>query len=131
MDILGFPDPCGYAFEAAVAAGADPSQVVPDDYVIVHGGSGPMPPTGQTFSGSVGPTLGVAAAAVPHGQIRVAYAAGEIRSLGGEVTWVPEISRYQTINRQHVNITEGAPTAFSSLQPNPVPRRQRIDGDKP
>jgi hypothetical protein len=35
-----------------------------------------------------------------------------------------------TPNQQHVNITEGGSTTFSELQPNPVPRKHRIDGDK-
>jgi hypothetical protein len=125
-----FPDSCGDALAAAVAAGADPTQVVPDDYVVVRGGGSPLPPAGQTFSGAVGPTLDAAAAAVPHGQIRFTTV-GTIRAAGGTVTWEPEVSRRQTTNRQHVNIVEGGPTTFSALQPNPVPRRQRIDGDKP
>ena len=65
------PDPCGDAFAAAVAAGADPDFVVPDDYMVVRGGGSPMPPAGQTFFGAIGPTLKAAAAAVPHGSIRV------------------------------------------------------------
>jgi hypothetical protein len=125
-----FPDPCSDAFAAAVAGGVDPTKVVPDDYVVVRGGSGPMPPAGQMFSGAVGPTANTAAAAVPHGRIRFSTV-GAIRANGGTVAWAPEVSRYQTINRQHVNITEGGPTTFSALQPNPVPRRRRIDGDQP
>src|SRR5207249_3244147 len=113
-----------------VAAGADPARVVPDDYIVVRGGGGPMPPAGQMFSGAVGPASDAAAAAVPYGQVRFSTVAA-IRRAGGMVTWVPEVSRHQTTNRQHVNIMEGGPTAFSALQPNPVPRRQRIDGDKP
>jgi hypothetical protein len=125
-----FPDPYGDAFAAAVAAGVDPKQVVPDDYVVVRGGSGPMPQVGHEISGAAGPIPAAAAAAVPYGQVRFSTV-GAIRAAGGNVERVPEISRHQTINRQHVNIVEGGSTAFSALQPNPVPRRQRIDGDKP
>jgi hypothetical protein len=124
------PDPCGAKFEAAVAAGADPKQVIPDDYIIIRGGTSPMPSPGQLFSGAAGPSLAAAAAAIPFGKLRFTTA-GAIRVAGGTVEWAPEISRYQTINRQHVNITEGGRSTFSDLQPNPVPRRQRIDGDKP
>lgn len=66
-----FPHPCGAAFEQAVANGADPKTVVPDDYVVVKGGTLPLPGPGIEFSGAVGPTLLDAAAAVPHGQIRI------------------------------------------------------------
>jgi hypothetical protein len=124
-----FPHACGEEFEQAVAAGAHPKAVVPDDYVVVKGGTAPLPPAGSgtVFSGAVGPTLEDAAAAVPHGQIRVTTA-GAIRAAGGEVTWAPEKSRHQTLNRQHVNIVEGGTSTFSELTRNPVPLRDRIDG---
>jgi hypothetical protein len=125
-----FPDPCGEAFAQSAANGADPKQIVPDHFWVVRGGGSPMPPAGTKFSGAVGPTLEAAAAAVPHGQIR-AGSVGAVRAAGGIVEWVPEVSRFQTINRQHVNITEAGPTAFSDLRPNPVVRRQRIDGNQP
>jgi hypothetical protein len=122
-----FPHPCGAELEIAVSNGADPKSVVPDDYVIVHGGSVPLPPSGEEFSGATGPDLDAAAAAVPHGQIRVTTA-GAIRAAGGTVEWDPDVSRYKTVNRQHVNIMEGGPSTFSEIRPNPLPRAQRIDG---
>src|SRR5438105_3599014 len=125
-----FPDPCGAEFERAVRAGADPRQVVPDAYVVVHGGTAAMPAPGTRFSGAVGPTLESAAAAVPHGQVHVSTV-GAVRAAGGVVEWKLEVSRYQTINRQHVNITEAGLTVFSDARPNPVARRQRIDGVQP
>lgn len=124
-----FPHPCGEEFEQAVAAGSDPSSVVPDEYTVVKGGTVPIPAPGGLYSGAVGPTLDLASAAVPHGQLRITTV-GAIRAAGGTVTWSPETSRHLTVNRQHVNIAEAGPTAFSGLTPNPVPRRDRIDGDK-
>ncbi len=124
-----FPHPCGEEFEQAVAAGADPATVVPDEYVVAKGGTQPLPPAGRIFSGTVGPTRESAAAAVPHGQARFSTV-GAIRAAGGTVTWLPELSREQTVNRQHVNITEPEATTFTGLVPNPVSRQQRIDGDK-
>ncbi len=124
-----FPHPCGRQLEAAVTAGADPRSVVPDDYVVVKGGTAPLPTDGGVFSGTVGPTLDAAACAVPHGQLRVSTV-GAVRAAGGVVVWEPEVSRHLTTNLQHVNIIEAGPT-FSELRPNPVPRTARIDGDKP
>ena len=123
-----FPDACGAGFAEAVKQGADPKPVIPDDYVIVRGGASPLDPPGTTFSGAIGPTLEAAAAAVPHGQIRVATV-GAIRARGGTVEWAPELSRHGTPNQQHVNVTEAGSTSFPELQPNPVPREQRVDGD--
>lgn len=125
-----FPHPCGGEFERAVAAGADPRAVVPDDYFVVKGGTAPLPTDGGVFSGSVGPTLESAACAVPHGQLRVSTV-GAIRAAGGAVWWEPELSRHLTTNNQHVNIIDVGPTTFSELRPNPIPRSARIDGDKP
>ena len=124
-----FPDPCGPRFTEAVKKGADPAAVVPNEYVIVRGGSSNVNNPGEPFSGTVGPTLEAAAAAVPHGQIR-ATTVGAIRARGGIVEWASEVSRHGTVNQQHVNVTEKGPTTFSALHPNPVPRTQRIDGDK-
>jgi hypothetical protein len=124
-----FPHPCGDDFADAVNNGADPTTVVPDGYVVAHGGTGPIPPPGTKFSGTAGPTLEAAAAALPHGQLR-ATTAGAIRARGGTVEWEPDVSRDATVNRQHVNIIEGGPTDFSAPQANPVPRKLRIDGDK-
>lgn len=124
-----FPDPCGEEFAEAVRRGADPKIVVPDSFSIVRGGAGPIAPSGTPFSGATGPSVEAAAAAVPHGQIRITTA-GAIRAQGGIVEWAPEVSRHSTPNQQHVNITEGGSTTFSELRLNPVPRVQRIDGDK-
>lgn len=122
-----FPDPCGAALAEAVRNGADPRAVVPDHYVIVHGGTAAIPRPGIRFSAATGPTLETAAAAVPHGQIRMAIA-GAIRANGGIVEWEPDWSRLWTLNDQHVHITEAGPSVFSDLLTNPVPRKRRIDG---
>ena len=124
-----FPDLCGFQFAEAAAKGVDPTAIVPDEYVIVRGGASGGNTFGEPFSGAAGHSLEGAAAAVPLGQIRVSTA-GAIRAQGGIVEWAPEISRHGTLNQQHVNVTEPGPTTFSPLQANPVPRVQRIDGDK-
>lgn len=125
-----FPDPCGAIFAEAAKNGADPTTIVPDDYFVVFGGIAPLPTVGGEFSCSVGPSLEAAAAAIPNGQLRWTTARA-IRAGGGRLEWVAEESRHHTINRQHVNITEGgASSSFSELMTNPVPRRARIDGDK-
>jgi hypothetical protein len=125
-----FPDPCGNAFAAAVAAGADPKQVIPDNYIVVRGGIKPWPVPGTAFSVVVGATLPIAAAAVPYGTIR-ATTAGQIRAVGGTIEWVPEHSPRGTLNLQHVHVIEPGPTTFAVSQASPVPKRQRVDGDKP
>jgi hypothetical protein len=112
-----------------VRQGADPTTVVPDDYVIVRGGTKPIPPLGIPFSANVGPTLDAAAAAVPYGQIRVTTA-GEVRRAGGIVEWAPERSRHRTLNEQHVHVTETVLSSLSPLRPNPVPKALRIDGGR-
>ena len=65
------------------------------------------------------------------GEVKADAILGAVRDAGGVVEWKPEVSRYQTVNRQHVNITEAGPTVFSNPRPNPVPRRQRINGTQP
>ncbi|HEX4607165.1 MAG TPA: hypothetical protein VH092_03085, partial [Urbifossiella sp.] len=107
-----FPDPCGERFERAIASGVDPVAVVPDEYAVAKGGAPALP--------AVGPTPELAAAAVPHGQVRFTTV-GTIRATGGTVTWIPELSRHNTVNRQHVNIVEAGVSRFSGLVPNPVP----------
>lgn len=121
-----FPHPCGDDLAEAVRNGADPKTVVPDDFTVVRGGIKPIPPLGETFSAVVGPDLDGAASAVPNNQVRVATA-GAIRSRGGVVEWQPEVSARGTPNRQHVHVTEHGVTSFSEPQPNPVPKRHRID----
>jgi hypothetical protein len=122
-----FPDSCGAEFAEAVKNGADPTTVVPDDFIVIRGGTKAIPPSGLTYSANFGPTLEAAAAAVPYGQIRVTTA-GEIRRGGGIVEWCPENSRHGTLNNQHVHVTEAIPSILSALQPNPVPKNLRIDG---
>ena len=95
-----FPSPVGAEFAEAVRNGVDPKAVVPDDIVIVHGGAGATVPLGKTISGAAGKNLEEAAAAVPHGTIRVTTA-GAIRARGGVVEWDPEISR-------HARVSDGA-----------------------
>jgi hypothetical protein len=124
-----FPDPIGEQWAREVQNGADPKTVVPNNFVVVRGGAAPPDSNDLPFSGAAGPSLEAAASAVPHGQIRVATA-GAIRDLGGKVEWAPEVSRHGTVNQQHVNITVRDLSCFSELQANPVPRKQRIDGDK-
>lgn len=120
-----FPHPCGEALEKAVAAGADPAAVVPDDFVVVRGGTKPPPGAGEAFSCSVGPALDTAACAVPYNQLR-ATTAGAIRAADGTVEWLPEGTPRGTINKQHVHVTEAGPTVFGEPQPNPVPKADRI-----
>jgi hypothetical protein len=122
---MGFPDPCGAALAAAVRGGADPKTVVPDEFVVVRGGTKPLPPLGAMFSATVGPTLEAAAAAVPHGRIR-ATTAGVVRRNGGMVMWKAETSPHGTLNEQHAHVIEHGPS-FSEPQLNPVPKYQRID----
>ena len=125
-----FPHPCGEELRNQVAAGADPRTVVPDDFVVVKGGTLPLPTDGGIFSGTVGPSLEEAACAVPHGQLRHTSVAA-IRNAGGVVVWEPETSKYMTINHQHVNIIEAGVSTFSGIQINPVPKTNRVDGDQP
>lgn len=109
-----------------VNQGADPKSVVPNDYIVVRGGTKPMPPVGQEFSAVVGPSLEAAACAVPHGQLRWTTA-GAIRSTGGIVMYVPEHSPHGTINLQHVNVTERTLSQFQSPIASPFGRKARID----
>ncbi|HEY3718478.1 MAG TPA: polymorphic toxin-type HINT domain-containing protein [Jatrophihabitantaceae bacterium] len=102
---------------------------VPDEHVVVRGGTTELPPPGEVFSGSHGSVLDDAAAGVPHGQIR-ATTAGEIRRNGGEVAYAPEYNeRVGRTNYQHVNVqlgSQGQP--FGDLMPNPVPKARRFGG---
>jgi hypothetical protein len=121
-----FPHSCGVELARAVANGADPRTVVPDEYRVVRGGTRPVPAAGAAYSAVVGPTLEGAAAAVPHGRIRHTTAS-EIRASGGIIEWVPEFSPHGTLNQQHVHVTEYGATSFSEPQPNSVARTLRID----
>src|SRR5439155_17121996 len=75
----------------ALRNGGDPFLVVPDDYMIVRGGQGPVPAAGTEFSAGMGATLPEAAASIPHNQIRAATA-GAIRAGGGTVAVVPVLT---------------------------------------
>jgi hypothetical protein len=98
---------------------------VPDNYVVVRGGTKPLPPRGETFSGAAGPDKFDAAKGIPHGQMRVTTAR-TIRAYGGEVIFVPEPTKSGQINNRHVDIVEGSPGAFGPVEPNPVPKPQRV-----
>lgn len=121
-----FPDPCGDQLEQLVVIGMDPATVIPDDFYPARGGKDP-PPDGRSFSVGVGPSPESAAAAVPHGQVAIARAR-DVRHLGGTVTWVPELSRYNTLNKQHANVSHEGAAAFAQPIANTVPRANRIDG---
>jgi hypothetical protein len=100
---------------------------IPDDSIIVKGGTKAPPMPGEEFSTSHGATLEEAGAGVPHGQVQPTTA-GAIRANGGTVTPAPEMTG-NVMNYQHANVVEGsAPTVFDSTIPNPVPKRNRIGG---
>jgi hypothetical protein len=120
-----FPHPCGTQLEQSVNAGVPAGSVIPDDYVVVRGGTKPLPPTGTPFSVSVGPTLPAAACAVPHGQL-AHTTAGAVRAAGGTVVWVSQAAPGGMMNLQHAHVTENGPSVFSVLIPNPVPKAQRV-----
>jgi len=126
---MKFPHPCGDELQWRILHGEDPTAIIPDEYYVTKGGIAPVPDCGTVFSCTVGPSLGDAACALPYGQIRWTTA-GAIRAGGGLVIWIAEKSRHQTTNLQHANIVEGVSTTFSDPIANPVPKRDRIDGDK-
>jgi RHS repeat-associated protein len=99
---------------------------VPSDHVVVRGGESPVPPAGETFSGAAGKDLLEAAAAIPHGKLRQTTA-GDITAGGGTVEWKPERTRSGVMNYNHVNVCLGTGACpFGPVQPNPVPKNQRI-----
>lgn len=102
---------------------------IPDSFLVVRGGQSNMPKPGHPFSAVVGESLEESAAGVPHGWVRLATA-GQIRSAGGRVEYLPEMDQNSgTINHQHVHVTEaGTATAFGPPRPNPVPKRKRFGG---
>ncbi len=128
-DDLCFPTPAARTWRTPSGTVPIPGGVVPDDYLIVRGGTKPIPPSGQRYSANVGPTVEAAASSVPYGQIRVTTVA-EIRRAGGIVEWVLEYSRHGTLNEQHVHVTEMTSSTLSPLRPNPVPKTLRIDGGR-
>jgi len=104
---------------------AGSSGFLPDNFIVVRGGTAPIPPM-NFFSGAAGPTLQEAAAGVPHGQIRETTAIA-IRSGGGTVVFAPEPTRSGMINDRHVNICLGRGSdPFGPLVANPVPKSERI-----
>lgn len=121
-----FPHACGETLRELVEQGADPFLVIPDDFIVVRGGTRPPPPAGQVFSVAVGPTLEAAASAVPYNQIRVTSVSA-VRSQGGAVEWLAEHSPHGTLNEQHANVIEYGSSSFSEPIPNPVPKKDRID----
>jgi hypothetical protein len=52
--------------------------------------------------------------------------AGRIRELGGIVEIKPELTRSGVMNNRHVEVIEGKAGAFGDIEPNPVPKDQRI-----
>ena len=98
-----------------------------DDVIIVRGGRSEVPRTGEPFSGAYGSSLEDAAAFVPHGSIR-ATTVGGIRSGGGVVEVILELTRAGVLNPRHVSIRlgRGSMPFPADWIPNPVPRSRRI-----
>jgi hypothetical protein len=111
----------------ALAKGADPRTVVPDEAVIVRGGQIYQPHPGDVVSAQMGSTIAEGASGLPHGTVRVA-AAGDIRAAGGVVELDPEPAwKGGPVNTWHVNVTEGARPAFpEQVVPNPVDKPDRL-----
>jgi RHS repeat-associated protein len=136
VGMMFLPEDCpsapGKATTAAATADGDAYQLpgyVPNESVIVKGGTKPPPVPGEEFSISYGVTLDEAGAGVPHGQIQPSTA-GQIRANGGTVTPAPEMTG-DTMNYQHANVVEGdTPTVFGPPIPNPVSKPNRIGGPK-
>jgi hypothetical protein len=129
-------DPPADSYESSRKAGTAPTypvygrfppppNPVPDDFVVVRGGSGPMPAVGETFSGSIGRDRSEAGAYIPHGKMRSA-SVREVRSRGGAVNLVPEPTKAGFLNDHHVNVREGRTGSFGELEENPVPKAERI-----
>lgn len=115
---------------AGLGAGARATSVagrgIADDAVVVRGGTKPLPPAGEKFSGAAGRDLNEAASGVPHGTIR-STTAGEIRAGGGTVEHAPEMTRGGLLNELHVNICLGEGSCpFGDPMPNPVPSADRV-----
>lgn len=102
-----------------------PGTTPPDDYIVSRCGQKPLPPVGVTFSASAGVDKVDAGCGLPHGLVRFATVA-DIRSLGGSVVWMPELSRSGILNVHHVDVIEGHTGAFGDLEPNPTPKDKRI-----
>jgi hypothetical protein len=98
---------------------------VPDNYIVVRGGTKPLPFPGTPFSAAAGVDGTDAGAGIPHGQMRVTTA-GKIRELGGTLVYKPELTKSGQLNERHVEVIEGQTGAFGEIEPNPVPKEQRI-----
>ena len=102
---------------------------VPNDYVVVRGGTKTLPEPGTTISGAQGVDLNEAASYVPYGQIRETTA-GAIRRASGTVEVAPEPLRGRLEkNYAHVNIKEGPASTFGLPTENPIkPSKIRMTG---
>ena len=98
---------------------------VPDGHWLARGGAKPMPPPGNPFSASAGPTPEDACRGVPHGQVRLARA-GDVRERDGTIEVRPEPARDGRVNHRHVDVAEGRGGSFGELRPNPVPKGDRL-----
>jgi len=101
------------------------TKIIPDHYIVVRGGTKPMPPPGTPFSAAAGPELQDAAKGIPHGQLR-STTVGKIRVLGGTVEAKPEMTKSGLMNQRHVEVTEAQSGSFGDIEPNPVPKEERI-----
>ena len=123
----------GYSSEASVedtpkipkGSQLPTSQFVSDESTVVRGGKSELPPIGTTFSAAVGLDKYDAGKWIPHGQMRVSTASG-IRAYGGTVILKPEVSRSGVLNDHYVEVVEGRSGAFGEIEPNPVPKLDRI-----
>jgi len=101
--------------------GGVPTKGAPDDFVVVRGGTGDIPPPGVKFSGTGG-TVWDAARWSPYGKIRITTAS-RIRALGGTVDFTPGTTPSGAINPAHVDIVLGpGGSPFGPLVRNPIPR---------
>ena len=97
---------------------------VPNDQVVVRGGTNP-PPSSGTWSGAQGATIGEAGKGVPNGQVQPSTG-GQIRAAGGEVRPAPEPPYPGApVNGQHVSVT-GGQSAFGPPVTNPAPKPDRV-----
>jgi len=98
---------------------------VPDNYVVVRGGTKLLPPSDTPFSAAAGVDKDDAGAGIPHSQMRVTTAM-KLRALGGTVVYKSELTKTGQINHRHVEVVEGKSGAFGEIEPNPVPKEARI-----
>jgi hypothetical protein len=97
---------------------------VPDDTVIVFGGTGDIPTDGSKFSGAMGNSLEDASGSIGYGKVRPTTA-GEIRAAGGTVDYNPEPIRAGPINYKHVDVRLAGTNPFGAIRENPVPKAAR------